>query len=243
MISGIVQGVTEFLPISSSGHLVILHRLMGMNEPQMLFDIFLHVGTILAIGVVFWKEIIEAFTTKKIIGFFIIVASIVTVSFVLIFDKNIEAAFGNARIVGAMLMLTGAWIILGNLVRFGTEGLSFIKVVLIGLAQGIAAFPGISRSGATISTGLFLGLGPKTAATFSFLLSIPAVFGALLFKLKDTAINSAVFNGTYIVGLVVSFIVGIMSLKLLLKILQKNKFHFFGIYCIIIGLLTILFLR
>lgn len=240
IISGIVQGITEFLPISSSGHLVILHRLTGLKEPQLLFDIFLHVGTLTAIFIVFWRDIVDIFITKKRLGLFIILGTVTTVFFVLIFGKWIEPAFTNLKIVGTMLVLTGIWLILGNFVRFGGEGISGLKAILIGLAQGIAAIPGISRSGATISTALFLGLDAQAAARFSFLLSIPAIFCAFLFKVRQAGL--AGFSANYILGFITSCIVGVWSLKLSLRMLYRNKFHFFGFYCISIGILVVVLL-
>lgn len=168
VISGVVQGVAEFLPISSSGHLVILHRLMGFNEPNLLFDIFLHLGTLVAIFVVFGRDIVESLTSKKRMSFLVLLGSIVTFIFVMLFVKNIESAFNSVKVVGIMFIVTGIWLILGNLVRFGTEGLTGFKACLIGLAQGIAALPGISRSGATISTGLFLALMARHLLNFLF---------------------------------------------------------------------------
>ena len=114
VISGIVQGVTEFLPVSSSGHLVILHNLLGLKEPQIGFDIFLHVGTLAAIFIVFWRDIVGIFTIKKGIGFYLLLATLVTGIFALFFGKRIEAAFSNVKIVAVMLMITGAWLILGG---------------------------------------------------------------------------------------------------------------------------------
>jgi len=242
VISGIVQGAAEFLPISSSGHLVILHRLIGIGEPQIGFDIFLHLGTLLAIFIVFGKDILECFTSKKRIGFLVIAGSVVTVAWVLVFGKGIEASFGNPKTVGAMFIVTGAWLILGSFVRFGTEGLTGLKAVLIGLAQGIAVMPGISRSGATISTGLFLGLSGDMAARFSFLLSIPAVIGAVLFKVRDGGAGFGGFSGYYIAGFAAALVTGVFSLKLLLRMLAKSRFHWFGIYCILLGISVLLFL-
>jgi undecaprenyl-diphosphatase len=242
IISGIVQGVTEFLPISSSGHLVILHKLTGFSEPEILFDLFLHLGTLAAIFIVFSSEIIESITTKKRIGFFILLGSVVTFVFVLFFIKNIESAFSNVKLVGAMFIVTGGWLIAGNFMRFGTEGMTVFKACLIGLAQGIAALPGISRSGATISTGLFLGLDGQTSARFSFLLAIPAILGAFLFKAKEAGFNFSGININYFIGFFAACIAGVISLKLLLKVLYKNKFHWFGVYCILLGIVVLLFL-
>jgi undecaprenyl-diphosphatase len=240
VISGIVQGVTEFLPVSSSGHLVILHNLLGLKEPQIGFDIFLHVGTLAAIFIVFWRDIVGIFTIKKGIGFYLLLATLVTGIFALFFGKRIEAAFSNVKIVAVMLMITGAWLILGGFLRYGSEGVSATKALLIGLAQGIAIIPGISRSGATISTGMFLGLSGPSAARFSFLLAIPAIIGAFLLKIKDIGVEG--FNAVYFIGLITSCIVGILSLKLLLRMLHRNRFHVFGVYCIIVGILALLFI-
>ncbi len=239
IISGIVQGVTEFLPISSSGHLVILHRLIGLKEPQLVFDIFLHLGTLAAIFIVFWNDILDIFTRKRV-GFFVIVGSAATVLFVLLFGSAAESPFSNVKLVGAMLMVTGAWLILGNFIRFGTEGMSTPKAFLIGLAQGIATLPGISRSGATISTGLFLGLDGQAAARFSFLLSIPAIIGAFFIKARDGSL--AGFNINCVFGLIASCIIGVLSLKLLLRLIYRNRFHLFGVYCIAAGILVLVFL-
>ena len=159
------------------------------------------------------------------------------------FIKNIEAAFSDVKIVGIMIIVTGIWLIAGNFIRLGTEGMTVFKAGLIGLAQGIAALPGISRSGATISIGLFLGLDGQAAAKYSFLLSIPAILGAFLFKIKETGFNLTGININYFIGFFISCIVGIISLKLLLRILYKNKFHWFGAYCILMGVLVILFLK
>jgi len=243
IISGVVQGVAEFLPISSSGHLVILHKLMGLKEPEIFFDIFLHLGTLTAVFIVFGREIVESVTTKKRIGFLILLSSAVTFIIALIFIKNIEAAFSNVRTIGIMLVVTGIWLIAGNFIRLGTEGMTVFKASLIGLAQGIAVLPGISRSGATISTGLFLGLDGQAAAKFSFLLSIPAIIGAFLFKIKETGFNLTGMNVNYFIGFFISCITGVLSLKLLLRVLYKNKFHWFGAYCILAGLVVFLFLK
>lgn len=240
VLSGIVQGVTEFLPISSSGHLVILHKLIGLEEPQIVFDIFLHLGTLTAIIIVFRKDIAEIFTIKKNTGLFILIGTASTAAFVLLFGKGIEPLFGNVKIVGIMLMVTGAWLIFGNFFRYGSGGLTGLKALLIGLAQGIATIPGISRSGATISTGLFLGLQGQAAARFSFLLAIPAIVAAFLLKAGDVALDG--FRANYITGFIVSCIVSVLALKLLLRLVYKGRFHLFGVYCIIAGMLTVAFL-
>ncbi len=240
MISGIVQGVTEFLPISSSGHLVILHKIIGLEEPQLAFDISLHIGTLVSIFIIFWRDIIRIVTVERKVGFFILLGSVATVAFVLLFGDLIESAFANVKTVGFMLIVTGIWLFFGSFFRFGGEGLTGAKSILIGLVQGFAAMPGISRSGVTISTAIFLGLDFQKAARFSFLLSIPAIIGAFFFKIKDAGAMG--FSFIYFVGMIVACIVGVLSLKLLLRILSKGKLHLFGIYCITMGIIITLFL-
>ena len=234
IISGIVQGVTEFLPVSSSGHLVILHRLIGLKEPQLVFDIFLHVGTLTAVFIVFWQDIVDIFVTKRRTGLYIALGTLVTGIYVLIFGKSIEAGFAKPGLVGIMLIITGIWLILGRFIRFSTGPITGFKAMIIGLAQAIATLPGISRSGVTISTGLFLGMSPEAAARFSFLLSIPAIIGAFLLKVRGADMTGVSVN--YFIGFVISCIVGVLSLKLLLKALHRDRLHFFGVYCIVAGL-------
>jgi undecaprenyl-diphosphatase len=240
IISGIVQGVTEFLPVSSSGHLVILHRIMGLEGPQITFDIFLHLGTLIAILIVFRKDILNIFTVNKKGGFFIFIATLATAVFVIIFQKKIEVMFVGSKLTGVMLMVTGAWIIIGSFVRFGSSGLTGPKSFIIGIAQGIAAIPGISRSGATISTALFLGIDPQSAARFSFVLSIPAIIGAFALKIRGGGLSD--FNMNYIFGSIASCVIGVLSLKLLLKLLRGDRFYVFGLYCVIMGIIAVIFL-
>jgi len=216
---------------------------MGTGEPELLFDLFLHLGTLAAIFIVFGGEIIESVTTKKRTGFLVLAGSAVTFIFVMFFVKNIEAAFSNVKVVGAMFIVTGIWLIAANFIRLGTEGMSFFKAGLIGLVQGIAALPGISRSGVTISTGLFLGLNGQSAAKFSFLLSIPVIVGAFLFKIKESGFSFTGININYFIGFFISCIAGVLSLKLLLRVLYRNRFHWFGAYCILLGIVVILFLK
>ncbi|HDP16334.1 MAG TPA: undecaprenyl-diphosphate phosphatase [Candidatus Omnitrophica bacterium] len=240
IISGIVQGVTEFLPVSSSGHLVILHKIIGLEGPQLTFDIFLHLGTLVAIFMVFWKDIMGIFTVNKRGGFFIFIATLAAGAFVFAFQGRIEAMFSGGKLTGVMLMVTGAWLIIGSFVRFGSSGLTGIKSFAIGIAQGISAIPGISRSGATISTALFLGIDPQSAARFSFVLSIPAIIGAFALKIKGGGLSG--FNINYIFGFITSCIIGVLSLKLLLRILRGDRLYLFGLYCIAAGIAVVIFL-
>ncbi len=243
IVSGILQGITEFLPISSSAHLVILHNLIGFKEQELLFDIFLHLGTLLSICLVFRKDIGQLFSKRQTV-LQISFATVITVIVAFIFLKKIEEGFKDLRFVGWMLLVTGAWLFLGSVFDKGIKikkPISIWKSAVIGLSQGIAAFPGISRSGSTISTGLILGLNREESARFSFLLSVPAIILAFIYKINgfgETLGSISIPNA--FLGLITSCIVGILSLKLLLRIIYKGKLYWFGFYCIAVSIALLL---
>lgn len=235
VISGIVQGVTEFLPVSSSGHLIILHHLLKIRQ-DFVFDIFVHLGTLFALLAFFYTDIIALFSKNKRLLFLILLASIPTAIIGFLGGDIFARLFVNVKSVGAMLLITGIWLLAGDIAsrynKTQKKRPSFFSALLIGFAQGIALIPGISRSGATISSGLICGLTKESAFKFSFLLSIPAVSGALLFKIRD--FNSGCgFN--LIVGMLISAIVGFFCLKFLLHLIRKGRFYIFAIYCFVVG--------
>jgi len=258
---GIIQGLTEFLPVSSSGHLVLLQNFFGLKEPELLFDISLHVGTLLAVCVIFrqsifsilkslielpvlvrssggWKRLYHENRDIRLAGL-IVIGSIPTAVLGLLFKNIVEHIFGALWIVGIMLLVTGMLLWLTRLKK--TEGRPVLEMritdaLLIGLIQGMAIMPGISRSGATISLALFLGIDRELAGRFSFLLSIPAILGALLLSMGSPDMQTAIAPGIIIIGAVVSGIVGYAALILLLKIVKKGKLYHFSPYCLLVGL-------
>lgn len=249
LISGCLQGITEFLPISSSGHLVILHSLFGVKEPRLDFDILLHIATIFSVVIFFRREIKEVFTTQKAMGISIIIGSIPTAFIGLAFKEKFEALFAKPKIVGFMFFITAfvliaaalkeRFLIFKNKLKEETAGPSFSKAFLIGVSQGVAIVPGISRSGMTISSGILLGVNAKSAIRFSFLLSIPAVLGASLFKAREiTALGSMHFTNA-LTGFLSAFFFGIISLKILENIILKGKLHLFALYCLFMGLFSV----
>jgi len=246
IILGIVQGITEFFPISSSGHLAILQSLFGLKEPQIAFDIFLHLGTLASVLIFFRKEISRLFTTDRKWLFFIIVASIPTFIIGFTFKDVVERSFNSPKLVAAMLGITGAWLILASVGAKKAEpgkGLSILNSILIGIAQGIAVMPGISRSGATIATGILRGLDKELAVRFSFLLAIPAILGASAIKLhKITQGITGSEAGYFLAGGITAMLAGIAAIKILLKLVKDNKLYAFGLYCICMALLGIIFL-
>jgi len=245
ILLGIVQGFTEFLPISSSGHLAVLEKLFGISEPIAL-AVFLHFGTFLSTVVFFFKPIIKLFKgiftgDRRSIEYliYIVIGSIPIVIFAWILKEVIEKTFTDILLIALFLGFTGVIVILTRLVKHGAKRISLFPAFLIGFAQMLAVFPGISRSGMTISTGLFKHIDPKEAFTFSFLLSLPAILGANV--LEATTLSHIENIPSIIVGMLVSFMFGLLALKILKNIIHK-WFHFCGIYCLAVSI-AILLLR
>ena len=268
ILLGILQGLTEFLPISSSGHLVLAQTFLGLKEPLVFFDVMLHVGTLAAVLVVyreaigklviggvstladtqFWRKPSAGFNASTELKFIwlILLGSIPTGVIAVLFKTELESFFHEVRLVSIMLILTGVILQLPRLRRqdvdssdASTEKLKAWHAPLIGIAQGCAITPGISRSGTTISLALFLGIPAKTAAEYSFLLSIPAILGAVVLKIRDVGDTTIPL---YIVGagMLAAFIVGYIALRLLLVVLNRGKFSLFSYYCIALGLVSLL---
>ncbi len=264
IVLGVVQGLTEFLPVSSSGHLVLFQNLFGLNEPELLFDICLHVGTLAAVLAVFYKEILSIINTlvhlpslsktyggyaslfqqnpEVRIAVFIIVGSIPTAIIGLMFKEIADRIFGSVTLAGLMLIVTGTLLWLTrNLEKKGRDvnGMKAKDALIIGLVQGLAILPGISRSGSTIATALFLGVDREVAARYSFLLSIPAIAGALVLGLDSPEMASTIPWTIIFAGTLVSAVIGWAALKLLIKIVKKGQFHRFAPYCWAVGLVVL----
>ena len=264
---GILQGLTEFLPVSSSGHLVLAQEYLGFNEPLVFFDVMLHVGTLAAVLVVYRGAIVrlmlggfstfgdKQFYRKPIVTvrssrelrfiWLILLGSIPTGIIAVLFKTQLESLFNEVRLVSMMLILTGVILQLPRLRKQDTdspdstiEKLKTWHTPLIGIAQGCAITPGISRSGSTISLGLFLGIPAKTAAEYSFLLSIPAILGAVALKISDIGDTTIPIN-IMAAGMLTSFIVGYIALRFLLVMLNRGKFSLFSYYCIALGFISL----
>jgi len=247
IILGIVQGLTEFLPVSSSGHLVVIQSFFkNFSQPGVLFDVTLHLGTVLAVVIYFRKRIIEIFKNGKLL-LLVLAATVVTGAIGVVFKDAFERMFSDVRLVGAAFIVTAVILLFAERVKPGTKTekeMSWLQALFIGLIQGIAIIPGISRSGSTISAGLFVKLDRKFAAEFSFLLSIPAVLGAALLQARH--LTKAEFANidivVYLAGLLVAAVTGFFCTKLLVNIIQKQKLYIFSIYLLIVGtvVLTVL---
>jgi len=248
IILGIMQGLTEFLPVSSSGHLVILQTLFGFNEPELLFDCAVHMGTLLAVLVYFFKDIkriissLILFDTNSpdfLLAINIVIASIPTAIIGFTFMDLFEKAFSSALTAGIMLCMTGIFLAITRLIpERHNKKVGILTSLIIGTAQGIAIIPGISRSGATITCALACGLERELAFNFSFLLSIPAITGAFLLEsLKIEHVNNII---PLLLGTISSAIVGILALKILTGMVKKGQLHYFSPYCILRGIVTII---
>jgi undecaprenyl-diphosphatase len=242
VISGIVQGITEFFPISSSGHLVILHNVFGLKQEMLAFDVFLHFGTILSVVIFFRKDIARMFHKDVKLLKFILIASIPTFIIGMIFKDTVENLFSMPLVVGFTLITTGLFLLLASIfaiywkIAGRSRPLGIKNSIVIGIAQGVSILPGISRSGATIGTALIAGLNEAEALKFSFLLSIPAVLGANMLKVRQ--IYGNLVSGdtvAFLAGSVAAAVTGFLVIKALFSILRRNLFFLFGIYCILIG--------
>ena len=266
IVLGLVQGVAEFLPISSSGHLSLLQHFFGLEEIDALYNILLHFATLIAVFVVYWRDVAD-----MVVEFFRMIGSLfireegrtwgnppearrmvlllilgtLPLFLVLPFDDAVEGLGTNPVFVSAMLLVTGCILFLSD--RYGggrkTGRTATVKdVLLVGVAQGAATIPGLSRSGTTISAGMALGFERNFAVRFSFLLSLPAVLGATLLKVVKVA-QSGEFDvellPMYITGMVVAGVVGYFSISLVKLLASKGKFGMFAYYCWIAGVVSL----
>jgi len=257
IILGIVQGLTEFLPVSSSGHLVLLQKIFGITAPAMFFDTMLHAGTLLAVFAVLWQDIWAIL--KKIIQpltWFLILATIPAVAVAILFGDIIEHAFESGQFLGISFLITSALLIVSELLsrRANTgkelkkaEDMNWLDALIIGILQAVAITPGISRSGATISGALSRRLDRDFAARFSFLLSIPAILGAVVLQTKDLIKGGAaeiasesIGAAAVIAGTASAAIVGFFAVKLMLKMIREKSLFGFAIYTAVLGVLVII---
>jgi undecaprenyl-diphosphatase len=245
IILGIVQGLTEFLPVSSSGHLVLVQQFMQVKEAGLAFDLVLHLGTLVAVFIYFraaiWRLIQALFgggtpEDRKMI-LWLVIGTIPAGVIGYLFEDYFEQAFGSPVNTSWALIITGAILLATRFVRAGDRPISFQSSVWMGIGQAVAILPGISRSGTTIATGLFVGVKPSQAAEFSFLLSIPVIAGAVLLKAKEIIHTPVELIGPYLAGMLVSLLFGLLSVYVVLATVKRGKFAYFAYYCFAVGAL------
>ncbi|MBW2977500.1 undecaprenyl-diphosphate phosphatase [Candidatus Woesearchaeota archaeon] len=235
IILAIIQGITEWLPVSSSGHLAILEHFFGIQE-NIAYDVLLHFATLLVILFVFRKRIIEYIKTPKY-WLFIIIGTIPIVIVGFLIEPYIQSIFNSMLTVGIMLLITATLLHFADKTN-KKQPLNNKKSLVVGLFQALAIMPGISRSGSTISSAKFLGISKKEAVEFSFILAIPAILGATILKINEI---KAGININMIIGFIIAVIISYFFLNLLIKIVQKNKLKYFSYYCLVVGLLLIIY--
>lgn len=243
---GITQGITEWLPVSSSGHLALAQMHLGLKVP-IAFDVMLHLATMLVIVVAFRKDIMNILRALYARDFksphgrlslYIVVGSIPTAFIGFLFHDLFESFFYSKAAVGGALIITSLFLFLSHK-RPGNKKLKLKHSLLIGIAQGFALIPGISRSGITISTGMLGRVERITVAKFSFLLALPAILGASIFEAKNLVLSDVSYAALF-TAMLVSFVVGFISLKFLMKIIVNKKLHLFGYYCLFLGLIILI---
>jgi undecaprenyl-diphosphatase len=252
IILGIVQGLTEFLPISSSGHLVLFQNLFGFQEPEILFDVSLHLGTLLAVIIYFRSDLMEMVKAlvqrdfknpSASLFLWVIIGCIPTAVIGLVFKDPLEGLFGSVTLVGFMLLATGIIVGLDRVIpghHTTRMQVGLLTALAVGTAQGLAIIPGISRSGATIICGMLCGMNREMAGRFSFLLSIPAIMGAMGLQMDLEAVQRLGF-APLISGFVTATFVGILALKLLMGMIKKGHLYYFAPYVWAMGTAVIIF--
>jgi undecaprenyl-diphosphatase len=254
IILGAIQGITEFLPVSSSGHLVLLQKIFGISEPLLLFDTMVHAGTLVAVFVVLWQDILAIL--RRIIQpmtAFLVLATIPAVITALILKDHIEAAFNSGVSLGFAFLFTALALFTaefpsrrdaGRSIKAETRTImTWFDALVIGLCQAVAIVPGVSRSGLTLSGGLSRRLDRDITARFSFLLSIPAILGALVLQIKDLTGGSTaggVGFGPLVAGTLTAALVGFFAVKFMLKIVKERSLRGFAIYVAVLGILVLI---
>lgn len=262
---GFVQGLTEFLPVSSSAHLIFFQHLLGFKESLLAFDIVLHLGTLTAVLIYFAKDLVpmvrdssygifcllrrrswtETFEAAPYFRWFlgILTASLPTGLMGILFGDWFEVLFGSLELTGVMLLLNSILLRLTLYFQKGRKGIEEMRVtdfVIIGVFQGIAIIPGISRSGATIASGLFLGMERETAFRFSFLIAIPAILGAGIFELRHWEAFGTLSPLDFGIGFLVSAVAGFLALFILRRMIKRGKLQIFSLYTFLLGVLILL---
>ncbi|RKX70449.1 hypothetical protein DRP53_04980 [candidate division WOR-3 bacterium] len=232
---GLIQGLTEFLPISSSGHLALLRAILG--EGSVATTVMLHVATLLAVVIFFYRDIFEILRNLELkIILYLIIGTIPAVIVGMSIGKIVDLVFGSYRTTLLLLILNGLFILGTGFVSPHNRRINLERALIIGIYQAIAILPGISRSGVTIAIALYLGVNPQEAFRFSFLLSIPAIAGAGLLKAGHLKAFTTIWP-----GFIISFLSGLLALYLVRRTVITRTFYLFGIYCLLVGSIGLIF--
>lgn len=243
IVLGIVQGLTEFLPVSSSGHLVLLQNVFGFSEPQLFFDTMLHLGTLIAVVVVMWQSILDLFR-KPIRLLYLVIATLPAVVVTLLFKDFIESTF-SGRYLGYGFLLTAVFLTAAEMLSSRAEKRRQVKAgaaLGMGAMQAVALLPGISRSGSTIAGGLALGVDRRAAAAFSFLMSLPAILGSVVLQgygiIKEQALPADILPT--VIGTVCAAVSGFFAIKFMIALISRKKLYGFAVYVALLGIWVLL---
>jgi len=265
IVIGIVQGLTEFLPVSSSAHLIFVQEFLGVAEPGIAFDVLVHLGTLIAVVSYFFKDIIEMikaffgslvdiFRGKfkegfredpyKKLAWMVLIGTIPVGIIGIVFKSQVEATFNSLIIPSVFLLVTGVLLYVSQRLNIGHKDIkdcSLKEAIIVGLAQACAIIPGLSRSGTTIATGLLIGLDKEFAAKFSFLLAVPAIMGATVVQLKGIGAGLDVNLVPYLLGFLTALISGYLAISVLLKLIREKSLDIFVFYCLIVGAIVLVY--
>lgn len=238
VVLSLVQGITEWFPISSSGHLAIAQKLLGVQD--MGFIIYLHFASVLAVIILFWHDIIKLFAQKKYKYMIKIIIAIIPVALIgLWLREHVKEAFDNLLFIGIFFIIFGFYVYFTKYAKEIKKKPSISDSVYIGISQVFSLFPGISRSGMAMGSGLILGLKKQEAIKFSFLLAVPIIFGASLVEARSIALADIGYL-TFLTSFVLTLFISLMTINLLIKIIKSDKFYWFGIYNVILGVVVVL---
>lgn len=252
IILGIVQGLTEFLPVSSSGHLTIGKELLGIDSSNLAFEITVHAATVLSTIVAFRKEVAELIAglfkfkmNEETLYIFKIAVSMIPIFIVGIFFKDfVESLFGEGLlVVGIALLVTSSLLLLSAIIKPKEKGITFRNAFVIGIAQSIAVIPGLSRSGATISTGLLLGVKRENIAKFSFLMVLVPILGEVFLELLSGELSegkTGIPMFALVAGFIAAFLSGLFACKTMIALVKRTKLKGFALYCAIVGIVAII---
>lgn len=249
LLLGLVQGLTEFLPVSSSGHLVLFNTILGVESGSIAFEVAVHLGTLIAVLIYFREDLIMvvrdffAGGPGRKVGWMLIAATVPTAIIGFAFKDTFEALFDAPRFAAGGLLLTSLLLLIAErLKRAGREltGIRLLDALLVGLFQGMAILPGVSRSGSTISAGLMTGMSRDTAARFSFLLSIPAILGAGLLEAGDFISMPSDLVLPSLLGVLTSAVSGYFAIGILMAVLKRGKLYVFSAYTAVVGIIALM---
>lgn len=256
ILLGALQGLTEFLPVSSSGHLVLAQALLGLksagasNYGQLSFEIIVHLGTLLAVFVYFrrllWRMAVSLLpggdSQDRRLIWLVGLGTIPAALAGLYIKSHMSGVFSSPTFAASMLLINGVILVLTGFIRIGGESVRLRSAMGIGLAQALAILPGISRSGLTISAGMFLKVSPQRAAEFSFLLAIPVILGAAALDIDNLGTLAGEQLAVYLSGAAVAFVSGLLAIGWLMRLIRKGKFLYFGVYSLALGSLALVFI-